>query len=128
MNNIFDVSGKVVIVTGAAQGNGKAIAEGFLDAGAKVITVDKSEAVMDIKHEFNSVEPMICDLSQMNEIRTLIRNISYRFDRIDVLINNAGITLSGNNPYSEDLLDKTLLINYKAVHVISSLVASEVRI
>src|SRR5262245_39566444 len=85
------LQGKVVVITGAAQGIGEAYARRFVGEGAKVVVADvnrdKGESVArDIGAVFESV-----DVSSEDDTRRLARAAADRFGRIDVLINNAAI-------------------------------------
>jgi len=101
-------NGKVVIVSGAAMGNGKAIAELFAKQGAQVIIVDLDEAketlsaidTLDGAKKAISVQTDITDESQVN---ALIAKVKKEFGKIDILVNNAGL-------YEEEPFD---LLNFK---------------
>lgn len=89
---------KICLVTGANTGIGKATAIGLASLGAEVIMVcrnkDKSEkALKQIirQSKNNAVHLLIADLSSMNEVRNLSKEIHSKFNKIDVLINNAGL-------------------------------------
>lgn len=115
MDDIFSVKDKVVIVTGAGRGNGKAIADGFLNRGAVVFYIDKHFEDLSEKNKRHHVIQF--DLKNIDDIGKIVRKIHEKFDKIDVLINNAGISLSSKNPYDETTLDQTLSINLKAAYV-----------
>lgn len=76
--------GKVVIVTGAAQGIGKAIAKAYSEEGALVIAADMNKAVEDKIHFIQT------DVRQEAEIQSLMAQVADRYGKIDILINNAG--------------------------------------
>jgi 3-oxoacyl-[acyl-carrier protein] reductase len=87
---------KVVVVTGAAQGLGKAIAMGFADAGANVVIIDvdqeKAESTArKIQAVGRRAEVRICDVRKGDEIERVMADISEVLGPIDVLINNAGV-------------------------------------
>lgn len=93
---LFDVSGKTILVTGGAQGLGRMIAEGFIDAGANVlITSRKEEIVARAAAEMGErgrCEGFQADLGSFDGCTALSSAILERHDRLDVLINNAGRT------------------------------------
>ena len=92
--NKYDLSGKVAIVTGGAQGFGLAITKKFLDSGAEVIIWDIDKAATqkivdqnkDKKISFN-----ILDITKFEDVQNHVNEISNK-KKIDILINNAGIT------------------------------------
>jgi NAD(P)-dependent dehydrogenase (short-subunit alcohol dehydrogenase family) len=109
LNTLFDVSNKVVIVTGGGRGNGLAIAEGLSKLGAKVIRIDLSFDAQSNGFDFRF------NLENLSEIPALIVRIHRKFGVIDGLINNAGISLTSNDPYNDnDAYVKTLNINLHA--------------
>ncbi|MGM9950884.1 MAG: SDR family oxidoreductase [Lysinibacillus sp.] len=76
--------GKVVIVTGAAQGIGKAIAKAYSDEGATVIAADINKPVGEAVHFIHT------DVRKEADIQSLMGQVVERFGKIDILINNAG--------------------------------------
>jgi NAD(P)-dependent dehydrogenase (short-subunit alcohol dehydrogenase family) len=86
---------KVAVVTGAASGIGYAITKTYIEEGAKVVATDVSENIHRLTEEFgNSVLPMIGDVSNENDVVTVIHKGIEHFGKIDILVNNAGIGLS----------------------------------
>jgi len=93
----MDIKGKVVIVTGASSGIGEATARQFGREGAKVVLaarrVDKLEALaQEINAMGSGAETLVvqADLSKLEDIQALIKQTLDKFNRIDVLVNNAG--------------------------------------
>ncbi|HCW95421.1 MAG TPA: 1,6-dihydroxycyclohexa-2,4-diene-1-carboxylate dehydrogenase, partial [Pseudomonas sp.] len=83
---------KVAVVTGAAQGIGRRVAERLLAEGAKVVAVDRSELV----HELAGPDAVLCltaDLEQYGDCQQVMRAAVERFGRLDILINNVGGTI-----------------------------------
>ncbi len=91
----MQLNGKVAIVTGGAQGIGKAIVKEFLQYGAAVVCVDiDEEAGKEIEQEFNSsgkVKFILANNSKEDEVKQVVNQTLTHFNRIDFLINNAGI-------------------------------------
>lgn len=82
---------KVVLVTGAAQGIGRRVAERLLEEGAKLVLVDRSELVHELKQ--NNVITLTADLEQYQGAEDAANAALKNFGRIDVLINNVGGTI-----------------------------------
>lgn len=120
MTNLFDVSGKVVLVTGGSRGIGEMIARGFVEAGAKVyISSRKAEVCDALAKELSEVGTCIslpADLSTEAECRRLAGEISAREDKLDVLVNNAGATWGAPMAeYDEVAFERVLALNVKGV-------------
>ncbi|HUZ44462.1 MAG TPA: SDR family oxidoreductase [Acidimicrobiales bacterium] len=97
----IDMHGKVVLVTGATGGIGKETARALARAGATVILSGRdagrlAAAVADVRSgAAGSVEGLSMDLASLQSVRTGANELLDRWDRLDVLINNAGVILSG---------------------------------
>ena len=93
---LFNVSGKVAIVTGGSRGIGEMIAAGFLANGVKVyITARKEAALIEKARELSETYtgeciPVPCDLSTMDGMNNFVDFIQSKEEHIDFLINNAG--------------------------------------
>ena len=108
-DNLFSVKGKVVIITGGGQGIGEFLALGFSKRGAVVYCIDKK-----FKKSKNrsGLHNMLCDITKLDEIKNTCSEIIKRNKKIDVLINNAGITIPNNsNIYSLESWNETLDVN-----------------
>tara|TARA_B100000073_G_scaffold200337_1_gene165877 strand:+ start:1722 stop:2471 length:750 start_codon:yes stop_codon:yes gene_type:complete len=119
MNN-FDLNNKVAIVTGGAQGFGFAITEKFLASGAKVLIWDIDEreandALKKLNNENCSYQKV--DVNNFNDIEKTLKQIESSHGKIDIFINNAGIT--GMNAtiadYPTDEWEKVINLNLNAV-------------
>ena len=115
----FNLSNRIAIVTGGAQGFGLAIAKKFLDCGAEVIVwdIDKSalnRAQESIKNEKFTTQ--IVDITNFNEVTKNIELITNK-KNIDIFINNAGITglNAGVRDYPVDEWQKVINVNLNAV-------------
>lgn len=95
-DELFSVSGKVVVVTGGTRGIGRMIAGGFVAAGAEVVVASrKAEAVkaaVDELSAFGTCSGFPADLSSEAGARDFANAVAGAHDRVDVLVNNAGAT------------------------------------
>lgn len=125
--NSFSLEGKVAIVTGAARGNGKAIAEGLLEAGAVVYFVDiLKQELGEGSGSGNARKRIItADLTKLADLASIADTVSEAERRIDILVNNAGITIGGepSERYREEDWDSTLLVDLKVPFLLSQSVA-----
>jgi 3-oxoacyl-[acyl-carrier protein] reductase len=96
MANSIDLNGRNAVVTGGAQGIGRAIVERFLDSGASVAIWDRDGALAgktaaELGGRGNATA-MACDVTRLTEIEAARDAALKAFGRIDILVNNAGIT------------------------------------
>ena len=104
IEDLFSLQDKVAIVTGTARGNGRAIAEGLIKAGAIVIAIDIME------HELDC-QTVKCDIINFNEISKIVDSTIERYGKIDILVNNAGVSLGSElDTYPDNLWEKTLAV------------------
>jgi len=117
MKSLFDLSGKVAIVTGAARGIGQGIAIELARAGADVVVSDiipEEGTIKQIKALKRKAIYVKTDISKKKEVENLINETIKQFKKIDILVNNAGIYLAGNTlDFPEESWDKTMNINLK---------------
>lgn len=112
---------KVAIITGAARGIGKATAEKFLKEGGKVVICDVNEeainqTVEELKSISNDVIGFKVDVTNREEVDSMIKATLNNFGKIDCLVNNAGITADNTLlKMSEAEWDRVININLKGV-------------
>ena len=89
----FDFSGKVVIITGAARGIGRAMVKAFLDSGARVIAADRdAEGLSETCAPFGEeVAAVVGDISTAEGAKTIVDEAVSRFGGVDVCVNNAAV-------------------------------------
>jgi gluconate 5-dehydrogenase len=95
--SLFDLTGKVAIVTGSTKGIGRAMVEGLAAAGASVVVSSRKQDLCDaVAEEVTAatradVLPLACHVGDWDAIPAFVETVMARFGRIDVLVNNAGI-------------------------------------
>lgn len=122
-----NMTGKTCIVTGANAGIGKETALGLAKLGATVVMVCRDrerseEALREIKQTSanDRVELMLCDFSSQNSIRRFAQDFKLRHQRLDVLVNNAGVVLRVRS-MTEDGLESTFAINHLGYFLLTNL-------
>lgn len=114
---LFNLDGKIALVTGASRGIGESIAKLLAQQGAHVIVSSRKlegcQAVVDqIKEQGGSAEAVPCHIGDMEQIASLFSVIKEKFGKLDILINNAA-----TNPFFGHVLDTDLMAFKKTVDV-----------
>jgi NAD(P)-dependent dehydrogenase (short-subunit alcohol dehydrogenase family) len=117
MKDLFDLSGKVALVTGASRGIGESIARLLASKGAHVIVssrkIDACQAVADsIVADGGKASAFACHVGEMAQIDAIFAHIKDTFGRVDILVNNAAA-----NPYFGHILDTDEAAYSKTVDV-----------
>jgi NAD(P)-dependent dehydrogenase (short-subunit alcohol dehydrogenase family) len=128
--SLFDLSGRVALVTGASRGIGGAIAEILAEHGAQVVLSSRKQADLDAEAERINAQhaekatAIAAHAGRPEELERLVQQVMERFSRIDILVNNAA-----TNPYMGPVLgaelpawDKTFEVNLRGVFVLTKLV------
>jgi NAD(P)-dependent dehydrogenase (short-subunit alcohol dehydrogenase family) len=115
--NLFDLTGKIALVTGASRGIGESIAILLAEQGAHVIVssrkIDGCQTVADaIINAGGSAEAFACHVGSMDDIENIFKHIQTKYGKLDILVNNAAA-----NPYFGDILDTDLAAYTKTVDV-----------
>ncbi len=107
--DIFDLSGKTALVTGASSGLGVTLASALLANGASVVICARREGILksvarDLDPSGERVLALTCDVADPSQVTRMAGRSIERFGRIDVLVNNAGIDAEGS-PFPERIAD-----------------------
>ncbi|RSN19433.1 3-oxoacyl-ACP reductase [Streptomyces sp. WAC 05977] len=116
---LFDLSGKLALVTGGTKGIGAMIARGLLQAGARVVissrNADTCAEAQHLLSEFGDVRAIPADLSRHDECRRLADLVSADPDHLDILVNNAGaMWREPLETFPDEAWDSVLDLNLKA--------------
>lgn len=95
-----DLKDAVVIITGSGRGIGKGIAEVFADFGSKIVITDidentAKETAAEIAKKGVETLSYVCDVSKFDQVEAMMVDVAAKWGKIDVLVNNAGITQDG---------------------------------
>ncbi len=128
----FDLTGRVALVTGATRGLGRAMVDGFAQAGADVVVVSrKADACEQVAKQLAAdygVEtlPRAAHVGRWAELDSLVEDAYDRFGRVDVLVNNAGMSplYDSVDSVSEELFDKVVAVNLKGPFRLAALVGT----
>ena len=128
MKDLFNVEGKVALVTGGSRGIGAMIAEGFVKNGVKTyITSRKSEQCNNKADELSKFGECIsipADLTDMNEMDKLVNHINENEKQLNFLINNAGAAWGASfDEFPENGWDKVMDTNVKSVFFLTQKLA-----
>ena len=127
------MGGKTVLITGGTSGIGKAAALALAAMGANVVVVgrnrERGEAAVEeisARSHNESVELLLADLSVQSEVRGFAQEFQERHDRIDVLVNNAGLVQSKRTE-TPDGIETTLAINHLAPFLLTNLLLDRLK-
>jgi NAD(P)-dependent dehydrogenase (short-subunit alcohol dehydrogenase family) len=126
---LFDLTGRLAVVTGGTRGLGLAMVRGFASAGAEVVVVSRKpdacdEVVATLRSEGLKAAGCACHVGHWDELEPLVERVYDEFGRIDVLVNNAGISplYPKLSEVSEELFDKVIGVNLKGPFRLAALV------
>ena len=136
MKNLFDLSGKIAVVTGSSRGIGKSIASQMALHGASVVVSSRSQESCDavaveinesLPREAGSVLGIACHVGKKDDLENLVNSTREKLGKIDILVCNAAV-----NPFygsmleiSDTAYEKVLDSNVKSNHWLSQLVIPE---
>jgi gluconate 5-dehydrogenase len=125
VKKLFDLSGKVALVTGGSRGLGLQIAEALVEMGAQVaITARKKDELDQAVSRLGKASAFACDIGKREAIAPLAEEVLKKFGRVDILVNNAGATWGA--PAAEHPLeawDKLVNVNLSGAFALTQLVA-----
>ena len=127
------MKGKICLVTGANAGIGKTTALGLAKIGAAVVMVSRNQergeaarAEIMAESENDAVDLMIADLSSQQSIRQLAEDFKTRYERLDVLVNNAG-GIFGSPSLTVDGLEYTFALNHLSYFLLTNLLLERIK-
>ena len=120
------MTGKVVVVTGASSGIGAAAAVELADLGAIVVPVGRDPGRLAAVAKRVGSEPLRADFASLAAVRRLAAELLDRHERIDVLVNNAGLVTS-RRELTEDGHEKTFAVNHLAPFLLTNLLLERLR-
>ena len=133
-NSWLGLKGKTAIVTGAASGIGKAVAQAFLDNGANVVVCDlnPNEPSFDIHEGSGKMLYVVTNVAQADSVNAMVQAAKETFGKIDILVNNAGINIPcllvdskdphGKYELNESVYEKVTGVNIKGVYLVAQAV------
>lgn len=118
-----DVKNKVAVITGAASGIGRAIAETFADAGMRVVLSDVEQPALestaaDLRANGADVHTVVADVSKAGDVSTLAESTLGKYGAVHVLCNNAGVAAGGWPTWTSTLDDWTWIIGVNIMGVV----------
>ena len=129
--NIFDLSGKVAIVTGGNQGIGFGIAKGLASVGATVVIANRrategQNAAESLKKEGLNAVAIPTDVSRMSSVASLVSKVVSDFGKIDILVNNAAVIVRKPiEDFTEEEWDQIMNTNLRGLFLCCQLVGRE---
>jgi NAD(P)-dependent dehydrogenase (short-subunit alcohol dehydrogenase family) len=127
----YRLDGKVALVTGGSRGIGRATALGFAEAGADVAVAsrklpDLEKVAAEIRKMGRKSLPVAAHVGRMDDISSLVAEVTNQFGRIDILVNNAGTSpaLASSLEVDERLWDSIMNLNLKGLFFLSQAVAN----
>ena len=131
------LKGKTAVVTGAASGIGKAVAQAFLDNGANVVVCDMNpnEPSFNLTETSGKVKYVVTNVTDAENVADMVKIALDTFGKIDILVNNAGINIPcllidpkdphGKYELNSNVYDKVTGVNIKGVYLVAQAVGHE---
>jgi NAD(P)-dependent dehydrogenase (short-subunit alcohol dehydrogenase family) len=123
---MFDLSGKTALITGASHGLGVAFAEAMAEAGADVVCADKNvqglgNTVEKVKAIGRKALAVICDVTEEDQVVAMVEETVHTFGRLDIIFNNAGVSDNTNDipkplhEYSTEWWNRVIAVDLQGV-------------
>jgi gluconate 5-dehydrogenase len=126
MHPLFDLSGRVALVTGGSKGLGKAMARGFAEAGANIVISSRHEdelkkAKAEIEHGTKvKVAYFVADMTDRGEVKKLAERAVAEMGRVDILVNNAGSNIPQPiDEITDEVWDQIIELNLTSCMVLT---------
>jgi dehydrogenase/reductase SDR family protein 4 len=134
-NPIFDLTGKVALITGSSRGIGRAIAEQMAVAGAKVVISSRKKdacesVVEDLIRKGHDAIAIPCNVANLDELQSLVAQTKKTFGQIDILVANAATnpTYGPSLDMTDEVWDKIMSTNVKSVFRLCNMVLPEMAV
>jgi NAD(P)-dependent dehydrogenase (short-subunit alcohol dehydrogenase family) len=130
VSDLFDLTGKVALITGGSRGLGREMALGFARAGADLIIASrKLDACVAVAEEVRALGrqalPVACHVGRWDDLEVLVNQSYERFGHVDILVNNAGLSpVMPSVEMTEEFFDKIVGVNFKGPFRLSTLIGS----
>lgn len=131
---MFDLTGRVAVITGGSRGLGREMALAFADHGADVVVasrkLDNCETVANlIEQKGRSALAHACHVGRWHDLEGLVEAAYQRFGKVDILVNNAGLSplYPSLDEISEELFDKVIALNLKGPFRLSALIGKRMQ-
>lgn len=124
--DLFNLSGKVAVVTGSNTGLGQGICKAFAEAGALVAGVSRRPSSETQDMLGDSFYNIIADLSGLDSVDKIVKQATEKFGRIDILVNNSGLIKRCDSlEFSEEDWDSVMNVNLKTAFFLSQAAARQ---
>ena len=131
--SLFNLEGRVALVTGGGRGIGRGIAEGLADHGAKVVVAARTDAQTQetaeaIQAKGGEAAAVQLDISDMDSIQASVDKTIETFGQLDILVNNAGMNIREPlEEVTEDHYDQITAVNQKGLFFLTQAAAKHMR-
>ena len=118
MKNMFDLTGRVAIVTGAAGGLGSSAVRAYLEYGAQVAALDVDETGLaaladELQRGGHTILTCVCDVSDESSVNHAVARVTQTYGKVDILFNNAGIAVGIEPDTPMEYWDRSMEINLR---------------